>query len=65
MCTILGQSVPAGLHIRMNLETGKKEAKLLENEDNKSKEVSIHVTDSIEGNPDTLEEKDTSKLILL
>ena len=27
-----GQKVPSGLHYRMNLETGKKEAKLMENE---------------------------------
>lgn len=29
----LGQGIPAGLHIRINLETGKKEAKILEEED--------------------------------
>jgi len=28
-----GQKVPSGLHYRMNLETGKKEAKLLSDED--------------------------------
>merc|ERR1719150_377158 len=27
-----GQKVPSGLHYRMNLETGKKEAKLIEND---------------------------------
>lgn len=35
-----GQSVPSGLHYRINLTTGKKEAKLLDNED-KSKEISV------------------------
>lgn len=35
-----GQSVPSGLHYRINLTTGKKEAKLLDNED-KSKEMSV------------------------
>ena len=29
----IGQSIPAGLHIRMNLQTGVKEAKLLDEED--------------------------------
>jgi len=29
-----GQKVPGGLHYRMNLETGKKEAKLLAHEEN-------------------------------
>ena len=28
-----GQKVPSGLHYRMNLSTGKKEAKLMETED--------------------------------
>jgi nucleotide exchange factor SIL1 len=28
-----GQKVPAGLHYRMNLQTGRKEAKLLSDED--------------------------------
>ena len=28
-----GQSVPAGLHIRMNLETGLREAKLMDGDD--------------------------------
>ena len=31
-----GQKVPGGLHYRMNLETGKKEAKLLSDEDTTS-----------------------------
>lgn len=39
-----GQGIPAGLHVRMNLETGKKEAKLLEenerNDEQKSKTAS-------------------------
>ena len=29
-----GQHVPSGLHYRMNLATGKKEAKLMEEDDN-------------------------------
>lgn len=29
-----GQSIPQGLHVRINLQTGKKEAKILEKEDN-------------------------------
>ena len=28
-----GQSIPAGLHVRMNLQTGQKEAKLMEGDD--------------------------------
>ena len=28
-----GQAVPAGLHVRMNLETGEREAKLMDGED--------------------------------
>ncbi|XP_055902498.1 nucleotide exchange factor Sil1 [Eupeodes corollae] len=35
-----GQGIPAGLHVRMNLETGKKEAKLLEENDVKSSRTS-------------------------
>ncbi|KAM7361049.1 sil1 nucleotide exchange factor [Cochliomyia hominivorax] len=31
-----GQGIPAGLHVRINLETGKKEAKLLDEDDNDS-----------------------------
>ena len=34
-----GQSVPAGLHYRMNLETGKKEAKLIDPEETDSQET--------------------------
>ncbi|RDD45551.1 Nucleotide exchange factor SIL1 [Trichoplax sp. H2] len=33
-----GQAIPAGLHVRMNLATGKKEAKLMEDGTNKEKE---------------------------
>lgn len=29
----LGQAVPSGLHVRLNLETGEKEAKLMEGDD--------------------------------
>ena len=28
-----GQAIPAGLHVRMNLETGLKEAKLMDGDD--------------------------------
>ena len=31
----LGQAVPPGLHVRLNMKTGKKEAKLLEGEERK------------------------------
>ena len=34
-----GQSVPAGLHYRMNLETGKKEAKIIDPEETDSQET--------------------------
>jgi len=30
---LLGQAVPAGLHIRMNLQTGQNEGKLMEGDD--------------------------------
>ena len=39
-----GQKVPAGLHYRMNLQTGKKEAKILV-EDNNQSESSAIITD--------------------
>ena len=29
----LDQAIPAGLHVRLNLETGKKEAKLMDGDD--------------------------------
>jgi hypothetical protein len=29
-----GQAIPKGLHVRLNLETGQKEAKLMESEEN-------------------------------
>ena len=35
-----GQKVPSGLHYRMNLQTGKKEAKILE-DDNKSESSAV------------------------
>ena len=34
-----GQSVPAGLHYRMNLETGKKEAKIIDSEETENQET--------------------------
>ncbi|XP_063708033.1 nucleotide exchange factor Sil1 [Culicoides brevitarsis] len=40
-----GQSIPPGLHVRMNLQTGKKEAKLLE-EDPPNKESALTLTDN-------------------
>ena len=41
-----GQKVPAGLHYRMNLETGKKEAKILEQDaDSKVKVTSPVLSD--------------------
>lgn len=49
-----GQSVPSGLHYRINLTTGKKEAKLLDNED-KSKEISV-LPKSEEKNEPSIEE---------
>ena len=36
-----GQKVPAGLHYRMNLETGKKEAKILEKENDADSKVKV------------------------
>ena len=39
-----GQKVPSGLHYRMNLQTGKKEAKILV-EDNNQSESSAIITD--------------------
>lgn len=35
-----GQSIPAGLHVRINLQTGLKEAKLLDGDDQKTREPS-------------------------
>jgi len=34
-----GQSVPAGLHYRMNLQTGKKEAKIIDSEETENQET--------------------------
>ena len=44
-----GQRVPGGLHVRMNLETGKKEAKLLEQDSDKGlwKESGLMETESV------------------
>jgi len=33
LCCFLGQIIPKGLHVRLNLQTGEKEAKLMSNED--------------------------------
>uniref|UniRef100_A0A336LID7 Nucleotide exchange factor SIL1 n=1 Tax=Culicoides sonorensis TaxID=179676 RepID=A0A336LID7_CULSO len=44
-----GQSIPAGLHVRINLQTGKKEAKLLEDEEAKeetTKDSALVLTDN-------------------
>ena len=38
-----GQSVPAGLHYRMNLETGKKEAKIIDPVDTDSQETTAPI----------------------
>ncbi|KAJ0409763.1 hypothetical protein ATCC90586_001076 [Pythium insidiosum] len=38
-----GQSIPPGLHVRMNLETGKKEAKLITDDDDESEAVDPNV----------------------
>ena len=38
-----GQKVPSGLHYRMNLETGKKEAKLMETEDDKGMRNHLYI----------------------
>ena len=40
-----GQKVPAGLHYRMNLETGKKEAKILVEDNNQSESSGAILTD--------------------
>ena len=40
-----GQKVPAGLHYRMNLETGKKEAKILVEDNNQSESSGAIITD--------------------
>jgi nucleotide exchange factor SIL1 len=32
-CIFLDQAIPAGLRVRLNLETGKKEAKLMDGDD--------------------------------
>lgn len=34
-----GQSIPAGLHVRMNFQTGIKEAKLMENEESENNKI--------------------------
>lgn len=36
-----GQAIPSGLHVRVNLQTGKKEAKLLDEEEKKSAMVEV------------------------
>ena len=33
LCCCLGQIIPKGLHVRLNLETGEKEAKLMSDKD--------------------------------
>ena len=34
-----GQAIPAGLHVRMNLQTGKKEAKLMDGSDGHKNQI--------------------------
>ena len=44
-----GQSIPPGLHIRMNLQTGLKEARLLEEDEDRGKATILKEQPSIEG----------------
>ncbi|XP_054258893.1 nucleotide exchange factor SIL1 isoform X2 [Macrosteles quadrilineatus] len=51
------EAIPPGLHIRINLSTGKKEAKLLDNEDTKEEKTSIAVVEeNVETNTVGLDE---------
>ena len=53
-----GQKVPAGLHYRMNLETGKKEAKILEESD----ETKVKVTTPILSDQNVIEDDQPSEV---
>jgi nucleotide exchange factor SIL1 len=50
---IAGQSIPQGLHVRLNLETGKREAKLID--DSEHTDLSV-VPGSVLGQGDSLKE---------
>jgi nucleotide exchange factor SIL1 len=50
---IAGQSIPQGLHVRLNLETGKREAKLMD--DNEHTDLAS-VPGSVLGQGDSLKE---------
>merc|ERR1711962_1073272 len=56
-----GQRVPAGLHYRINFETGKKEAKILE--DNESDETKVKVTTPILSDQNVIEDDQPSEQI--
>ena len=56
-----GQRVPAGLHYRINFETGKKEAKILE-EDNESDENKVKVTTPILSDQNVIEDDQPSEV---
>lgn len=67
-----GQSIPAGLHVRLNLESGRKEAKLLEkneeNEDSKpsyDSKTSLVFTDPEEYSEEDLDAKDNKNTKLV
>lgn len=49
-----GQAIPAGLHIRMNMETGKKEAKLMDDPPTKTEER----TEDKQSEPETVSQHD-------
>ena len=42
----LGQAIPPGLHVRMNLETGQTEAKLLDSNDQSKSQNSVIASDN-------------------
>ena len=42
-----GQPIPSGLHVRINLATGEKEAKLLEDDADNSKTIAVTVNSTI------------------
>ncbi|KAJ8913608.1 hypothetical protein NQ315_013430 [Exocentrus adspersus] len=49
-----GQKIPRGLHVRMNLETGKTEAKLLNEVENDKQKAVIHIPQEHDGDEKTL-----------
>ena len=53
-----GQRVPSGLHYRINLETGKKEAKILEESD----ETKVKVTTPILSDQNVIEDDQPSEV---